>query len=563
MKRIFIILAIFGATLSLWAQDTYYAEMLSRNNYYGTARSVGLGNAVTALGGDLGTIGINPAGAAVNSYSQFTVTPALLIQSTGAAWSADGSENYGSPFKAGHTKTNLPNCGLNLVFYTGEYEGLKYFTAGFVVNTTNTFLNYNTGHGSNDKTSFLGNLAAWAEGSNPNQFSNNLYAAYRANQFGEYGPEGSLVYSGADQMIDPTDSYAYVPGVLNQTSTNNSYGTKKDVLLNMGFNVSDKLYVGFNLGLPSLNYRREDGFIEKAQNTSAFPVNFLDKEGNHLGVEGEPTTYFSSSENVFKLNTDADGIYAKAGFIYLPVEGLRIGAAFQTPSYLVVNEEWQYTAKTKYVYGKYNDSGSSGRSSASYSLRTPYIVNAGAAWTFGAGGLVSLDYELTDYGVMKYSDNEADIFSDSAWDYTNQCNGLFCGVSHSLRAGVEYKPIPELAVRGGYSIITDPERYAYDSEGRMVTAANWAGPEELLSDFKYFVNNTHAFSLGLGYTSRGSFFADAAVRLTKYPTSYLKPYYYGEYWVVDKDNKPIDIAMPEIKLNRKIVDVLLTIGWRF
>ena len=43
MKRIIIILAIFGATLSAWAQDTYYAEMLSRNNYYGTARSVGLG----------------------------------------------------------------------------------------------------------------------------------------------------------------------------------------------------------------------------------------------------------------------------------------------------------------------------------------------------------------------------------------------------------------------------------------------------------------------------------------------------------------------------------------
>ncbi|MBR3075181.1 MAG: hypothetical protein IKH11_05450 [Bacteroidales bacterium] len=563
MKRTIIILATLGLTLSAWAQDTYYAEMLSRNNYYGTARSVGLGNAVTALGGDLGTIGINPAGAAVNSFSQFTLTPALLIQNTGAGWSADGSANYSSPHNTSHVKPNLPNCGLNLVFYTGELEGLKYFTAGFVVNTVNTFLNYTTAYGTNDKTSFLGNLAAWAGGLKPSEFGNDLYSAYAANQFGEFGREGSLMYSGANQMIDPTDNYAYVPGTLNQTSYNNTYGTKSDVLLNLGFNVSDKVYFGFNLGLPSTRYRREDGFLEKAENMESFPVNFVDKDGNHLGREGEPTTYYTSSENVFKLNTEANGVYAKAGVIVLPVEGLRIGAAFQTPTHMVVSEEWQYSAKTKYNDRKFNGSSTSARSSNSYSLRTPYVVDAGIAWTFGAGGLVSVDYELTDYSVMKYGEENSDIFNSGAWDFTNECNRLFCGVSHSVRAGLEFKPIPELALRGGYSIITDPERYALDDSGNMITADNWEGPGEPLSNFKYFVNNTHAFSLGIGYASRGSFFADAAVRLTKYPSTYLKPYYFGEYWVVDKNDNPIDIAMPEIKLDRKVVDVLLTIGWRF
>ena len=48
MKRLFIILsAIALVSTAASAQDSYYAEMLSRNNYYGTARSVALGNAVT------------------------------------------------------------------------------------------------------------------------------------------------------------------------------------------------------------------------------------------------------------------------------------------------------------------------------------------------------------------------------------------------------------------------------------------------------------------------------------------------------------------------------------
>ncbi|MFR8803614.1 MAG: hypothetical protein ACLVGR_03915 [Anaerovoracaceae bacterium] len=58
---------IFTALLSLTAvaagaQTMYDGLTFSQNNYYGTARSIGMGNAMTAVGGDLGSIGINPAG---------------------------------------------------------------------------------------------------------------------------------------------------------------------------------------------------------------------------------------------------------------------------------------------------------------------------------------------------------------------------------------------------------------------------------------------------------------------------------------------------------------------
>lgn len=65
----------------------YDAMTFSEVNYYGTARSMSLGNAMTALGGDLGSVGINPAGSAVNPYWQFTLTPGFSIASSNSRWS--------------------------------------------------------------------------------------------------------------------------------------------------------------------------------------------------------------------------------------------------------------------------------------------------------------------------------------------------------------------------------------------------------------------------------------------------------------------------------------------
>ena len=179
------------------------------------------------------------------------------------------------------------------------------------------------------------------------------------------------------------------------------------------------------------------------------------------------------------------------------------------------------------------------------------MVDAGIAYTFGGFGLVSVDYELTDYSIMKFQ--PLDGYEDK----------LFCGVSHSVRAGLEVKPSPAFAIRAGYSLVTDPEKYAYDTSGNKVTAETWEGLHQLLSGFEYFKNTTQAYSLGLGYSSSGSFFADATVRLTSYPKAYYSPYYYGGYDMYDKDGNHVYMGQPLITLNRRIVDVLVTFGWRF
>ena len=60
MKKILLAFVMMLSVFFAGAQTTYDAVRFSEENLYGTARSIALGNAVTALGGDLGSIGLNP-----------------------------------------------------------------------------------------------------------------------------------------------------------------------------------------------------------------------------------------------------------------------------------------------------------------------------------------------------------------------------------------------------------------------------------------------------------------------------------------------------------------------
>ena len=539
------------------AQDTYYAELLSRNNYYGTARSVALGGAMTALGGDLGSITFNPAGSAVNDYSQFTITPGLLISTTKAYYDPTGKEVFDGATSTSKGRVNLPNIGLNLVFFSDDNSWITATSLGFIVNTTNTFLNYTTGRGVNPYTSFLGSMASAAESGGSFDRTGSLYASYYANQISEYGANNSGRFVGANEYLRADETGRYLPGALEQTAVYNTYGTKSDYVINMGFNVQDSFYFGFNLGIPCLKYTRQETFTEKAQNPEAHPVIFFDKDDKKV------ETNYISSKNMYALNSKAAGIYARFGFISLLGENLRIGAAIQSPALIEIEEDWGYKASSTFANTKFSEDSKSEDDGYSYNLRTPYIVDAGAALTIPEVGLLSVDYELTDYSVMKYSDIEPNMFGEDSWAVENYLNKTFCGVSHALRAGLEVKPADFLALRAGYSFVTNPEKYWIDLSDNIVTAETWYSYSQAPKEVKYFEGLTQAFSLGAGFSSPGSFFADFAVRLTKYPVSYFSPYYYGAYDAEDKNGNLLDVGAPIELLDHSIFDAILTVGWRF
>ena len=70
MKRILIVSICLAAAASLYGQTADVAVLLSQEQTEGSARTMAMGNAFTALGGDIGAISVNPAGSAVMRRSR-------------------------------------------------------------------------------------------------------------------------------------------------------------------------------------------------------------------------------------------------------------------------------------------------------------------------------------------------------------------------------------------------------------------------------------------------------------------------------------------------------------
>ena len=70
---------------------------------------------------------------------------------------------------------------------------------------------------------------------------------------------------------------------------------------------------------------------------------------------------------------------------------------------------------------------------------------------------------------------------------------------------------------------------------------------------------TQNVSLGLGYNSKGSFFADIAARRTFLADEYFMPY--ADY-IFDEDGY-VSAPTPEIRNRQSLWKVMITLGWRF
>ena len=69
MKKLYIAAFSLAVCLPAAAQDTYESARLLGSDLNGTARYVGMGGAMDALGADLSTISSNPAGVGLFRHS--------------------------------------------------------------------------------------------------------------------------------------------------------------------------------------------------------------------------------------------------------------------------------------------------------------------------------------------------------------------------------------------------------------------------------------------------------------------------------------------------------------
>lgn len=552
---------VLGATLafSAAAQTWQDALLFSENNYSGTARGVGMGNALTAIGGDAGSLIFNPAGSATASYSQFMITPGITFSFTNTQASADNLEAYkGESVGNTFARMKLPNIGIVLNMETGRRSGLRRMSFGFVVNSTNNFTGRFKTAGVNGDNSYAASLASSADGYAENVMANeNWYfsgdptrmpawvdmTGYRSGMFnGVSGRDGA--YVALTEIIDEDGNFRLAAPVYQQYGQQ-SYGAKTDAILNFAMDFSDRLYVGANLGITALRYNLSEFWSEMPENPADFPT---------IRYSDGTTAQFESLRMNRKYRLNGNGLYLKVGALWRPVDGLRVAAAVQTPTILNLTERYGYSGEVT-MSGKFQSSASSPEDEWIYALVSPFRANVGVAYTFGGKAVLSADYEFVHYGQARFKSRTSDYeysvgnFSDVNLDIKD-----LLGPSHQLRVGAEFKINSDFSLRTGYNLTTGAQRNYLDG--------NIAVP---LSSEARLAQLKHSVSAGVGY-SFGSLFIDAAVRARFVPVDYVIPYNY--YYAPNASqfyNKVVDDAIltPEIMVKSTLVDALVTLGWRF
>lgn len=513
IRKLIICALLFCSTATIYAQNAYDALRFSQQYPEGTARSTAMGNAMTALGGDIGSITINPAASAVYRYSEIVITPSVTTSSSNASY-------LGYSQSASKTRAGISNFGFVGNYTTGrKHAGLVNWSFGLAINKQNNFTNAREIYGRTNSTSWLSALAHNTDGiyapdmdlndnNNPYYRSNaswNSILAWNCSLLDTL-PGTNNSYIAATENLDGYD--ISVAGDLDQRFASSSIGNITEATINFGGNFSNKLYLGVNIGLQSISYKYQEFYAESALNSAAFNSGFSN---------------FSTS---YRYSAVGTGLNIKAGMIYVPLDWLRFGASISTPTWVYMNEEWENSMNANFNDG-YSQNLLSPLGNFSYRLNTPFRWNVGTAVRLGSLGAISADYERANYSQCKLIDQ------GYQFGYTDENDEIksVLGTQNIVRVGAEFNVMPSFAIRGGYQYYSSPYANALKDDAR------------------------HIGSLGAGYSVQcgaGNFFADLAYQqLLKKETEKFSLY----------DNTTI--AAPEGTAKGNNWKILLTLGFRF
>lgn len=455
----------------------------------GTARYLGTGGAMGALGADFSTASTNPAGLALFRSNELTITPGLKFSRTDATLpgsetieedkSSFGFDNLGLVFnttpRASRWKTFNVGIGFNRqnnfnqsVFYQGNAEGT--IVQGFYEDAVQTFAQGGT---PDDLDPYSGGLA-WQTGAvyDPNDPNDNVW-------------EATYDFLGNEKAS------------VERSQTLTTFGSMNEMLLSFAGNYDEKLMVGATIGVPFVNYRLEGEYTETdvANRVDSF----------------ENLTYTEY------LRTEGIGINLKLGVIYKINQMFRLGLAFHTPTALGLTDNYSNTFAYTYTQLGTTYEGNpvlSPDGTFDYKLRTPWRAIASGAVVLKKYGFISADVEWVDYSANRYNlTSNAPTSGDELYE-----RELNTGIGRTYQQTMNVRLGGELALE----------------QFRLRAGVNLNGKPEKGDD-----GFNTSFTLGAGVHT-GSFFLDLGYRRYTGAGS-VKPYSGAEAALTD--NVSSDVAL--------------------
>ena len=311
MKKYIFLLAL-GFTVSVaQSQEISDAMRYSQDNLNGTARFRAMSGAFGALGGDLSSINVNPAGSAIFSNNQIAVT--LSNYDT-----KNNSNYFGNMTSEKTNSLDLNQAGAVFVFKNKGNGNWRKISLGVNYENTNNFNNKLFSAGTNPNNSIDGYFLSYANTGNngapipqnlvnrqPGESISDLYSFLGNQTNGFAAQQAFLGYQGfvidAADVNNPNSTYvSNVPASGNYYQENSVYSTGYNGKLsfNAATSYKDKLYIGVNLNSHFTDYRRSSTFYEdnSAPLTNNYTVTRLQFE-NNLNTYGTGFSNFSIASN--------------------------------------------------------------------------------------------------------------------------------------------------------------------------------------------------------------------------------------------------------------------------
>ena len=504
---------------------------LSQVNFgFGTARSMAMAGAFTSLGGDLSSMGVNPAGLAMFRHNEISISPMMGFQnSTNSA--QDWGDNQQSRFA-------ISNFSTTFKLYEGSSSNLVSLNVGLGYNRVADF-NYRYGYSSlsapSDSPYRSINDAFVRQLGQGGVFPDNDGALNYA--FGDaYYWGGILAYNNwlIDAERDEFGDYwtsANTLGVnasVGHTVGVESKGSIGEYQVALAANFNNTLYVGGTIGIQYVHWDRQFYYGEDYIYNGQQPVY---ADGTPIAEPAEWLDYNQAVE------MSGAGVNFKLGAIYRPFPALRLGAAIHTPTYYALDRTYQ-----AYMGSNYNPNGDTtlpleDMGEQTWDFVSPTRLMFGASYTFGRMAVVSVDYERTWYNGMRVK-NIPDGFDLSEEDYRAEFKANYKG-ANTLRIGAEIKPLSVVSLRAGYGISDAMLRN--DKELYYNTPTTY---------------KTTCISAGLGF-QLGAVSLDLAYQYIKNEqTQYML------FYALD-DTGYFDSASPTYKTDFERNYVTLTMGYKF
>ncbi len=516
----------FAAVLLLlpggaFAQNTYVNEqMTSVTDLNGTARYVGMGGALGALGADMSVIASNPAGIGLFRKDDISGTISVMTQADKSA-----PNDYFTHF-------SLDQLGFVL---SAPIKGpvLKYL---------NFSANYQKK--ANYDHSFV------ADNRNTKGLSQTQLLASLTNLFGE--PEGDTFYFPGDLATTAYDGF-----LLNQTedgvffgqpSQGNQFsrvtkGSLQGFDFNFSANLKDRFYLGVTFGVDYIDYYSESFYTELYENA-----------GNYYDY------------NAYSMqSTSGYGVNAKFGFIVRPIENsaFRLGLAVETPTFYTLETVGDMYVDTHYDSKGIYDNANLYRyygpedNYLNYTIRTPWKLRVSAGHTIGDFFAIGAEYEYVNYSLTNMGYVDYDSWGGTREDQAmNEDAAVNLKTGHNFKFGMEFKLTDCWTGRVGYNYYST----AYEQTARMSQyldsyALNY-------STYTDYMNKSDAnlYTLGIGYKKK-NFYMDFVYKFRSQSADF---YAFDDSYVTDPDytGDPTTLLDPvNVNLNRH--QVAMTLGFKF